>query len=80
MDKNYDLTKNEDLEKANEFTTLDILKVATYIAFPKLTLFFSRKPTIEQQADAAEKLIKVGRENNVDEIEIILSNEELLQN
>jgi hypothetical protein len=76
MTENYNLTTKTGLEKALDNS------LALKILFPHLILankvmkhILSRKPTAEQQADTAEKLIKAGRENNVDELDIVVSNE-----
>ena len=68
MSKKYDLTVTKNLIDHNIIYTSPVLE-ATKFLIEKL---FSTENTIEKQKETAIEIIKKGKENNVDEIEIIL--------
>jgi hypothetical protein len=74
MSDSFDLTTKEGITNAYEKygSILPWQVHAVKKAFDWISSLTDTKPTIEQQTKAAEDIIKAGRENNVDEIEIEL--------
>jgi hypothetical protein len=72
----FDLTNKEGLRKVAEYCGKNAWKLAfpqLYVAKKLLGYIMGSDATI-QQTQAAEKLIQKGKENGVDEMEIVINN------
>ena len=77
MKKTFDLTQSQNLKNQliNNFGVNWIIESPFYEILEIILSLFSNKDQIKAQKEAAKEIIKIGEEQNVDELEIILNQE-----